>query len=75
MEKTNVLAENEKLRADVAAYDQRLRIAGHCSTSSSNLHEPTGAARMDDGRTVELAAVAGRTLFDIRAGIIKDLKR
>ena len=71
-EKTNVIAENERLRADVAAYDRRLRIAGRCSTNSSDLHEPTGAARMDDGRAVELAAVAGRTVFDIRAVIIKD---
>ena len=68
----NALAENEKLRADVAAGDRRLRIAGRCSASSSNLLDTSSTARMDDGGTVELAGAAGRTVFDIRAGIIKD---
>ena len=71
-EKANALAENEKLRADIAAGDRRLRIAGRCSTSSGNLPDTTSAARLDDGSTVELAGAAGRTVFDIRAGIIKD---
>ena len=71
-EKMNDLAENEKLRADVAAGDRRLRIAGRCSASSSNLLDTSSTARMDDGGTVELAGAAGRTVFDIRAGIIKD---
>ena len=71
-EKAHALAENEKLRADVTAGDRRLRIAGRCSTDSSNLSDTTSAARLDDGGTVELAGAAGRTVFDIRAGIIKD---
>ena len=71
-EKAYALAENEKLRADVAAGDRRLRIAGRCSASSSNLPDTTSAARLDDGGTVELAGAAGRAVFDIRAGIIKD---
>ena len=71
-EKANALAENEKLRADVAAGDRRLRIAGRCSASSSNMPDTAGGARLDDGGTVELAGAAGRTVFDIRAGIIKD---
>ena len=71
-EKMNALAENEKLRADVAAGDRRLRIAGRCSASSSNMPDTAVAARLDDGGTVELAGAAGRTVFDIRAGIIKD---
>lgn len=71
-EKMNDLAENEKLRADVAAGDRRLRIAGRCSASSSNMPDTAVAARLDDGGTVELAGAAGRTVFDIRAGIIKD---
>ena len=71
-EKAHALAENEKLRADVAAGDRRLRIAGRCSADSSNLSGTTSAARLDDGGTVELAGAAGRTVFDIRAGIIKD---
>ena len=71
-EKARDLAENEKLRADVAAGDRRLRIAGRCSADSSNLPSSTSAARLDDGGTVELAGAAGRTVFDLRAGIIKD---
>ena len=71
-EKAYVLAENEKLRADVAAGDRRLRIAGRCSASSSNMPDTAVAARLDDGGNVELAGAAGRTVFDIRAGIIKD---
>ena len=72
IEKAHALAENEKLRADVAAGDRRLRIAGRCSADSSNLSGTTSAARLDDGGTVELAGAAGGTVFDIRAGIIKD---
>ena len=71
-EKAHALAENEKLRADVAAGDRRLRIAGRCSADSSNLPDTTRATSLDDGGTVELAGAAGRTVFDIRAGIIKD---
>lgn len=71
-EKANALAENEKLRADVAAGDRRLRIAGRCSADSSYLPDTTSTARLDNGATVELSGAAGRTVFDIRAGIIKD---
>ena len=72
MEKVRDLAENERLRADVAAGDRRLRIAGRCSADSSNLPDITRATSLDDGGTVELAGAAGRTVFDIRAEIIKD---
>ena len=71
-EKARDLAENERLRADVAAGDRRLRIAGRCSADISNLSGTTRAGRLDDGGTVELVGVAGRAVFDIRAGIIKD---
>ena len=71
-EKAHALAENEKLRADVAAGDRRLRIAGRCSAGSGNLSDTTSTARLDDAGTVELAGAAGRTIFDIRAGVIKD---
>ena len=71
-EKARDLAENERLRADVAAGDHRLRIAGRCSASSGNLLDTTRTPRLDDGGTVELAGAAGQTAFDIRAGIIKD---
>ena len=71
-EKMNALAENERLRADVAAGDRRLRIAGRCSAGSGKLSDTASATRVDDGGAVELAGAAGRTVFDIRAGIIKD---
>ena len=71
-EKAHDLAENEKLRADVAAGDRRLRIAGRCSADSSNLPNTTNAAHLDDDGTVELTGAAGRAFFDIRASIIKD---
>ena len=71
-ERANDLAENERLRRTADDSAHRLRIAGRCSTSSSDLSGTTSTARMDDGATVELAGAAGRTVFDIRAGVIKD---
>ena len=71
-DKARDLAENEKLRADVAAGDRRLRIAGRCSSVSGNLSDTSSSTRMDDGATVELAGAARRAVFDIRAGIIRD---
>ena len=71
-EKASDLAENERLRADVAAGDRRLRIAGRCSASSGNLSDTSSAARLDDGGTVELIGATGRAFFDIRASIVKD---
>ena len=71
-EKAHDLAENEKLRADVAAGDRRLRIIGRCSSGVSNLSDTTSAARLDDDGTVELTRAAGQIIFDLRARIIKD---
>ncbi|OZY32869.1 lysis system i-spanin subunit Rz [Pseudomonas lundensis] len=71
-EKAHALAENERLRADVAASDRQLRIAGRCSANSSNLSDTTKTASLDDGGTVELTGAAGWAVLDIRAGIIKD---
>ena len=72
IEKAHALAENEKLRADVAAGDRRLRLAGRCSANSGDLPDTARATSLDDGATLELAGAAGRTVFDIRAGIITD---
>ena len=71
-EKAYAIAENEKLRADVIASDRRLRITGRCSADSSDLSNTTSTVRLDDGATIELAGVAGRAVFDIRAGMIED---
>ena len=71
-EKAHALAENERLRADVVAGDRRLHIVGRCSAGGGDLLDTARATSLDDGATVELTGAAGRTVFDIRAGIIKD---
>lgn len=71
-EKMNALAENEKLRADVAAGDRRLRIAGRCSTDSGDMSRAASAPSLGNAGSVELTPASGRTVFDIRAGIVAD---
>lgn len=71
-EKTDALAENEKLRADVAAGTRRLRIAGSCRASGVDVPSTAGAASVDNAGTVELTGAAGRAVLDVRAGIIAD---
>lgn len=66
------LQENERLRNDVAAGARRLRIAGTCRAGGGSVPGSAGAASLDDARSVELSGTAGRTVFDIRAGIIAD---
>lgn len=66
--------ENEGLRRDVAAGARRLRLLGSQHADSSR-HPPSGdtcAGRVGDDAGVELSAAAGRTFFDLRAGIISD---
>ena len=71
-EKTNALAENDKLRADVASGARRLRIAGSCRADSGNVPGTASTTSLGNGGAVELAPAAGRAVFDIRAGIIAD---
>ena len=71
-EKTNDLAENETLRRAVADGARRLRIAGSCRANSGDVPGSASATSLDNGATFELAPAAGRTVFDIRAGIIAD---
>ena len=71
-EKMNALAENDKLRADVAAGDRRLRIAGRCSTDSGDVSSAASAPSLGNAGSVELTPASGRTVFDIRAGIVAD---
>jgi prophage endopeptidase len=71
-EKTHDLAENETLRRAVADGARRLRIAGSCRSSGSDMPGTASTTSLDNGGTVELAPAAGRTVFDIRAGIIAD---
>lgn len=71
-EKTDALSENEKLRARVADGTRRLRIAGSCRASGVDVPSTAGAASVDNAGTVELSGSAGRTVLDVRAGIIAD---
>jgi len=71
-EKTHDLAENETLRRAVADGARRLRIAGSCRADSGNVPGTASSTSLGNGGTVELTSTAGRTVFDIRAGIIAD---
>lgn len=71
-DKTDAIAENEKLRADVAAGTRRLRIAGSCRSSSGDVPSASIASSLGDAGSVELSSASGRTVLDIRAGIIAD---
>lgn len=73
-EKADALAENERLRRSVADGDRRLRIAGTCSAGGGNVSGAPGTSGLGDAGAVELTGAAGRTVFDIRAGIIADRK-
>lgn len=69
-EKAN--AENESLRRAVADGTRRLRIAGSCSAGGGNVSKATSSASVGDAGSVELSAASGRSVLDIRAGIIAD---
>jgi len=71
-DKTNALAENDKLRADVASGARRLRIAGSCNTGTGNLSGSSTGTSLGDGGTVELSTAVGSTILSVRAGIIAD---
>ncbi|WLD64692.1 lysis system i-spanin subunit Rz [Pseudomonas sp. OVF7] len=71
-EKTDGLAENEKLRRAAADSARRLRIAGSCRASSGDVPGTASASGLGDAGSVELSAASGSTVFDIRAGIIAD---
>lgn len=71
-EKTHDLAENETLRRAVADGARRLRIAGSCSADSGDVSSSASTTSLGNAGTVELTSIAGRTVFDIRAGIIAD---
>lgn len=73
-EKTDALTENDRLRRAVADGDRRLRIAGTCRApdASSDLPGTASTASLGDAGTIELAPTAGRSVLDIRAGIIAD---
>jgi len=68
-------AANERLRADVAAGTQRLRIAGSCPANGSGSGGVPGAASatgVGNAGTVELSGEAGQAVFDLRADLIRE---
>ena len=71
-ERANDLAENERLRRAADDSARRLRIAGSCRAASGNVPSSTSATSLGNAASIELAGAAGRTVFDIRAGLIKD---
>ncbi|TIY68022.1 lysis protein, partial [Escherichia coli] len=62
-------AENETLRADVAAGRKRLRINATCPGS---VREAPTTSGVGNDASVELSPVAGRNVLGIRDGIISD---
>jgi prophage endopeptidase len=71
-EKTNALAENDKLRADIASGTRRLRIAGSCSASGGNVPGTAVSSGLGDASTFELSPASGSAVLSIRSGIIAD---
>lgn len=71
-EKTDALAETERLRRAVADGDRRLRIAASCSAGGGNMPKADSAAGVDDGGIPRLDPAAERNYFDLRAGILSE---
>lgn len=71
-EKTDAIAENDKLRSAVASGARRLRIAGSCSPGGGNVSSTASTSSLGDAGTVELTPVSGSNVLSIRAGIIAD---
>ncbi|ECG1391045.1 TPA_asm: lysis protein [Salmonella enterica subsp. houtenae serovar 45:g,z51:-] len=65
-------AENDALQRRLAA-GGRVRVKGRCTVPASTTSASTGS--VGDAATVELSPVAGRNVFDIRAGIISDQEK
>ncbi|HAT1683147.1 TPA: lysis protein [Klebsiella oxytoca] len=63
-------AENDALRADVAAGRRRLRVEGRCAVSATAKTASPGS--VGNAATVELSPDSGEYVLDIRAGIISD---
>ncbi|EBH0780008.1 lysis protein [Salmonella enterica] len=62
-------AENDALQRRLAA-GGRVRVKGRCTVPASATPASTGS--VGDAASVELSAVAGQNVLDIRSGIISD---
>lgn len=65
-------AENDVLQRRLAA-GGRVRVKGRCTVPASATPASTGS--VGDAASVELSAVAGQNVLDIRAGIISDQEK
>ncbi|EDZ0945583.1 lysis protein [Salmonella enterica] len=65
-------AENDVLQRRLAA-GGRVRVKGRCTVPASAT--PARSGSVGDAASVELSAVAGRNVLDIRAGIISDQEK
>ncbi|MBD2779870.1 lysis system i-spanin subunit Rz [Xenorhabdus szentirmaii] len=69
----HVAEENVALRTDIAAGYRRVQIAAaNLATCQLTQNRNTGARSVGDGTQIEFTAKAGRAIYDIRAGIIRD---
>ncbi|MFV8770777.1 lysis system i-spanin subunit Rz [Yersinia enterocolitica] len=69
----NAQAENNRMRDDVITGTRRVRIAtANLATCQLTKSGDSTTGGVGDATTVELSQVAGRNIFDIRAGIIND---
>ncbi|MDC9593788.1 lysis system i-spanin subunit Rz [Xenorhabdus sp. IM139775] len=69
----DVTEENTALRADIAAGHRRVQIAAaNLAGCQLTQNRDTGTGSVGDGTQIELTAKAGRTIYDIRGGIIRD---
>ena len=68
-------ANNDRLRADVAAGTRRVRIAAaNLATCELVGNSTTGTGGVGDAAQVELSGAGGRAVLDLRASAIKDDK-
>ena len=69
----NAQAENDRLRADVAAGTRRVRIAAaNLATCQHTASRGASTSGVGDAAEIELAPAVGSNILDIRAGIISD---
>ncbi|OTA18605.1 endopeptidase [Xenorhabdus beddingii] len=69
----HVIEENTALRADITAGHRRVQIsAANLATCQLTQNRDPGTRSMGNGTQIELTAKAGRAIYDIRAGIIRD---
>ena len=77
-ELSDALSENHRLEDLYSAADgerRRLRIEVIVDRNDAIVSETTSAGSMGDAASLELSGAAGRTVWDIRAGMIADRKK